>query len=191
MALEDLQTMAAEIATYEKRFRESEAKRVMLECDVAVRGYEVEAMYQSLLEQEKVHMETINMFQQIVDHIPMPIFWKDLDGKYLGCNKSYERETGFSIEKVRGRTSHEIYDDDFAGPSDYPGLEGITGPELFDRTDKIVVENGFISYRTSIKFVNQSYVPAIFYKCLYYDLNNNPVGIITFAHTRCDGSLCP
>lgn len=191
MALKDLTDMATEIASYEKRFRESEARRVMLECDVAVRGYEVEAMYQSLLEQEKVHMETINMFQQIVDHIPMPIFWKDLGGRYLGCNKSYESETGFSIESVKNKTSHEIYDPKFTTESDCPGLEGLRGPELFSRTDEIVRMKGSIIYRTKIRGASGEYIPAIFYKCLYHDLDDNPVGIITFAHTRCDGSLCP
>ena len=183
--------MAVEIAQYEKRFRESEARRVMIECEVAARGYEVEAMYQSLLEQEKIHMETINMFQQIVDHIPMPIFWKDMDGKHLGCNTAFERETGLSISHIRGKVSHDIYDDDFTGPSDVPGLEGLTGPELFDRTDDFVKAKGEFVYKTTIKTRNKSYVPAIVYKCMYYDLDNNPVGIIVFAHTRCDGSLCP
>jgi PAS domain-containing protein len=183
--------MASEIAQYEKRFRESEARRVMIECEVAARGYEVEAMYQSLLDQEKVHMETINMFQQIVDHIPMPIFWKDLDGKYLGCNKSYEQESGFTIDVVKGKDSSEIYPDDFTDVSDYPGLEGLSGPALFNRADDFVKSKGYFVYKTRIKFSGGDYVPTIFYKCLYYDLNNNPVGIISFAHTRCDGSLCP
>lgn len=191
MTIADLQSMAAEIAQYEKRFRESEARRVMIECEVAARGYEVEAMYQSLFEQEKIHMETINMFQQIVDHIPMPIFWKDLDGKYLGCNTAFEKETGFSIEQVKGRTSRDIYGDDFTRTSDTPGLEGLTGPELFECTDAFTKAKGSCIYRTSIKIQDGSYIPAIFHKRLYYDLNNVPVGIIVFAHTRCDGSLCP
>lgn len=191
MALKDLQEMATEIATYEKRFRESEARRVMLECDVAARGYEVEAMYQSLLEQEKIHMETINMFQQIVDHIPMPIFWKDLDGRYLGCNRAYVDETGFSADQVKGKDSRELYGDDFTEQSDTPGLDGLTGPELFECTDGLVKAKGSLVYKTSIKSKNGLYIPAIFHKRLYYDLNNLPVGIIVFAHTRCGGSLCP
>ena len=73
MGLEELNEYAREIAEQEKRFRESEVKRVMLECEVAARGYEVEAMYQSLLEQEKIHIEEINLLQQIVyNHLYLP-----------------------------------------------------------------------------------------------------------------------
>lgn len=88
MGYDDLNNYAKEIADYERKFRESEAKRTVLECEVAARGYEIEAMYNSLLEQEKIHIEHINLLQQVVDHIPMPIFWKGLDGVCLGCNKS-------------------------------------------------------------------------------------------------------
>ncbi len=162
MTIADLQSMAAEIAQYEKRFRESEARRVMIECEVAARGYEVEAMYQSLLEQEKIHMETINMFQQIVDHIPMPIFWKDLDGKYLGCNTAFEKETGFSIEQVKGRTSRDIYGDDFTRTSDTPGLEGLTGPELFECTDAFTRRKDHVSTERVSKF-RMAHISLLFF----------------------------
>lgn len=183
--------MASEIVQYEKKFRESEARRVMLECDIAVRGYEVEAMYQSLLEQEKIHVAKINMFQQIVDHIPMPIFWKTIDGDYLGCNKAYEKETGYSRDFVRGKRSEDLYDTEFTGEDGPEELEGLSGADLFRRTDDIVKVEGTYTYKVSIRSNTGRYKPAIFYKALFYDLENNAEGIITFAHTRCDGSLCP
>lgn len=184
--------MAAEIVEYEKKFRASESKRVMLECDVAARGYEIEAMYDSLLIQERIHVEAINLLQQIVDHIPMPIFWKDLDGKYLGCNKSYETETGFTKEAVIGKKSDMLYQEDWIDGIDIPDeFQGLSIGEMFNRSDEITKREGVHTYKLGFRLRTGGYIPAIFYKRLCYDIEGNPSGIIVFAHTKCDGSLCP
>lgn len=177
MALEDLQSMATEIATYEKKFRESEARRVMLECEVAARGYEIEAMYNSLLEQEKIHIEEINLLQQIVDHIPMPIFWKDMGGKCLGCNKACEDALGLTKSDIIGKTVFELFDIGYA--------------DIYNNADMETIKYGKYIYTTVFKSVDGSLETAVFYMTIFHDCSGNKAGIIVFAHTRCDGSLCP
>ena len=83
MSAQNLKEYAKEIADYERKLSEKTARVIGLECEVAARGYEVEAMYNSLLEQEKIHIGTINLLQQIIDHIPMPIFWKNMNGQAI------------------------------------------------------------------------------------------------------------
>ncbi|MFX0030686.1 MAG: PAS domain-containing protein, partial [Candidatus Hermodarchaeota archaeon] len=34
------------------------------------------------------------MFQLVLDNIPQHIFWKDIDSKYLGCNRNFARVAG-------------------------------------------------------------------------------------------------
>lgn len=177
MALEDLQEMASEIAMYEKKFRESEARRVMLECEVAARGYEVEAMYESLLEQERVHIEQINLLQQIVDHIPMPIFWKDMDGICRGCNTACEEVLKLTKYDIIGKTVFDIFEPSYA--------------EIYHNADGFVIKYGKYTYSTVFKSVDGSIQTAIFYMKVYKNCAGDDTGIIVFAHTRCDGSLCP
>jgi PAS domain S-box-containing protein len=43
-----------------------------------------------------------------IDTIPNPVFYKDAQGRYLGCNKAYEEFFGRPKEWVVGKTAHEI-----------------------------------------------------------------------------------
>ncbi|MCC6528492.1 MAG: PAS domain S-box protein [Polyangiaceae bacterium] len=45
----------------------------------------------------------------ILDTIPQSVFWKDLDGKYLGCNATFARAAGLrSPGEVVGKTDFEL-----------------------------------------------------------------------------------
>jgi len=46
--------------------------------------------------------------QQVLDAIPVPIFLKDADMRYLGCNTAFSRFTGLSTRKLTGRTVYDI-----------------------------------------------------------------------------------
>ncbi len=45
----------------------------------------------------------------LIDSIPDSIFFKDLQGRYQGCNKAYSARSGFSLDQIRGRTSEELF----------------------------------------------------------------------------------
>jgi len=177
MGLDDLRKFAAEVVDYEKKFTEARAKMAGLECEIAARGYEVEAMYQSLLEQEKVHIETIELLQQIINHIPMPIFWKDKDRVCLGCNIACERALGLSRENIVGKTVFDMFDKQYA--------------EIYDQADTQTFANGKYTYIGEFKRLDGSVVNAVFHMCAYYTIVGEEAGIIVFAHTPCDGRLCP
>jgi diguanylate cyclase (GGDEF)-like protein/PAS domain S-box-containing protein len=51
------------------------------------------------------------LLQKVLDTIPMPIFWKDLNSKFLGCNHYFAKESGKSSpEELVGK-------DDYSTPS--------------------------------------------------------------------------
>jgi len=52
--------------------------------------------------------EPMNFFQILVDTIPNPIFFKSVDGLYLGCNKAFEAFLGLERDKVVGKPVYEI-----------------------------------------------------------------------------------
>jgi PAS domain S-box-containing protein len=45
----------------------------------------------------------------LINSIPDSIVFKDLEGRYIGCNQAYSVRTGYSIEQVRGHTSLELF----------------------------------------------------------------------------------
>jgi PAS domain S-box-containing protein len=44
----------------------------------------------------------------MIDTIPNPVFYKDADGRYLGCNRAFAQFLGVSEGEIVGRTIHEI-----------------------------------------------------------------------------------
>ncbi len=58
---------------------------------------------QRLLERER------GILKGLIDSIPDLIFYKDADGKYLGCNKAFEEFVGLTEELVVERTDHQLF----------------------------------------------------------------------------------
>jgi PAS domain S-box-containing protein len=48
------------------------------------------------------------MDYQIIDAIDASIYWKDLSGKYLGCNKYMEKMAGLSRDEILGNTDEAL-----------------------------------------------------------------------------------
>ncbi|MCK9376561.1 MAG: PAS domain-containing protein [Syntrophobacterales bacterium] len=57
---------------------------------------------------EKALWDHLHFLQVLIDAIPMPIFYKNPQGVYLGCNEAFEQCQGLSKEQVIGKTVHEI-----------------------------------------------------------------------------------
>lgn len=48
------------------------------------------------------------LFQDLLNLLHTPIFYKDIKGKYLGCNKAFEDFLGLSLNEIVGRTAKDI-----------------------------------------------------------------------------------
>lgn len=49
-------------------------------------------------------------FEQIIDHTPGSIYWKDTDGRYLGCNRFMVKTAGLnSRDEIIGKTDYELW----------------------------------------------------------------------------------
>ncbi len=55
-----------------------------------------------------------DLLQQLIDTIPAPIFYKDASGRYLGCNRAFESDTGMHRADIVGRTAFDVYPPDLA-----------------------------------------------------------------------------
>jgi len=48
--------------------------------------------------------------QTILDSIPVPVFLKDEEGRYLTCNTAFETFFGVSRKGIAGKTEHDLFD---------------------------------------------------------------------------------
>ncbi|MCG8310279.1 MAG: response regulator, partial [Cytophagales bacterium] len=56
----------------------------------------------------KFHKDQSLFMQTLLDAIPSSIYYKDSEGKYLGCNQAFESFFGLDRTKIIGKSSHEI-----------------------------------------------------------------------------------
>jgi diguanylate cyclase (GGDEF)-like protein/PAS domain S-box-containing protein len=53
--------------------------------------------------------EQQRLLQELIDAIPDPIFIKDTTGKYLACNRAFERLTGVATDAIQGKTAQDLF----------------------------------------------------------------------------------
>ncbi len=114
--------------------------------------------------------EQKNFFKQMLNAIPDLILYKDMDNKYLGCNKAFaENLIGLDEQNIIGKTDLEL------GKSDQ--MEGFFSPK-----DKEVLEMGKASaYEVKIKMVNGTTMDVEALKTPFYDDNGKIAGLIGIA----------
>ena len=57
---------------------------------------------------EEQQQEQLSFLQTLIDTIPNPIFYKDWEGKYLGCNQAFEKYYGVSRTGLVGKSVSDI-----------------------------------------------------------------------------------
>ncbi|TFB12177.1 response regulator [Candidatus Marinimicrobia bacterium MT.SAG.3] len=87
---------------------------------------------------------TADNLQNIIDHVPQLIFWKNRDLVFMGCNRRFAEEVGLkSPSQIIGKTESEI----FTNPKDI---------EIFHEADKRVLETGIPEIHSNQKEITGS-----------------------------------
>ncbi len=77
--------------------------------------------------QAEAALRSLSDFRQtLIDSIPNPVFYKDVEGKYIGCNEAFAALVGLPKEDVVGRSVFEVV------PKDLADLWREKDQELFD-----------------------------------------------------------
>ncbi|MGA7628374.1 PAS domain S-box protein [Methanoregula sp.] len=58
----------------------------------------------------------VQFLQQLIDTIPSPVYYKDNDLRYMGCNKTFESYFGLSRNAIIGKTADIILASELAAP---------------------------------------------------------------------------
>jgi diguanylate cyclase (GGDEF)-like protein/PAS domain S-box-containing protein len=107
----------------------------------------------------------ISFRQKLIDTIPSPIFYKDIQGRYIGCNKAFEEYLGTNREELYGKS---VFD--------------LSPPELAQKyyeMDQALFDNpGTQVYESSVKYADSSVHDVIFYKATFDDDDGKVAGMI-------------
>ncbi|WP_445474898.1 sensor histidine kinase [Methanococcoides methylutens] len=116
-------------------------------------------------EAEKVQKTYFHFLQELIDAIPLPVFYKNKDGIYLGCNKSFEEFIGIKKEELVGKTVFDLCPEDLA-------------PKYYEK-DNELFENGQIQiYESWCESIDGSRRRVVFNKSLFTDLNGDKAGLV-------------
>ncbi len=105
-------------------------------------------------------------FQQtLIDTVDAPIYYKNKNGDYIGCNKAFEKFLSLSSDDIIGKKVFDLVAKDLA--------------TLYTKKDNELFKNPHPQQYEGIhRFPDGSSKHLIFYKNIYYDEENNIQGIV-------------
>jgi PAS domain S-box-containing protein len=110
-------------------------------------------------------IENPNLHQKIIDALPIPIFYRDINGIYIATNKAHENFIGLKKEEIIGKTVFDVQPADIA--------------EMYARRDQELVESpGDQSYETKFRLSDGSIHDVIFNKAVIRNDESEIVGIV-------------
>jgi PAS domain S-box-containing protein len=114
---------------------------------------------------ERMLQEQLQFLQRLIDTIPMPVFYKDVNGVYLGYNRAFEVFLGMPREKLIGKTVYDV------APKELADQYYRKDKELFDRP-------GIQTYEFSVRHADGTIHDVIFNKATYTDAQGEIAGLI-------------
>jgi PAS domain S-box-containing protein len=101
----------------------------------------------------------------LMEAIPAPVFYKDMAGRYLGCNRAFEKNLGVSREQIIGKTVYEVAPKDLA--------------EVYHQADEeLLKQPGGQTYESSLLYADGTRHQVIFNKATYQDAEGEVGGLI-------------
>lgn len=103
--------------------------------------------------------------QLLINAMPTPIFYKDVDGIYLGCNDAFEEFIAIRREDLIGHSVFDLYPQDDA--------------ELYHRKDKQLFDNpGTQVYEAEIHDIDGGTHVVQFHKSTFHNADGRVAGLV-------------
>ena len=107
----------------------------------------------------------LHFTESLLDAISNPVFFKDKEGRYLGCNRAYQEFRGITKQELCGKNVFQV-----ALPEDSE-VHHAMDLQLF--RDRVVPE-----YEISHLLRNSSRRDVVYHKACFYDVSGQPAGLI-------------
>ncbi|GAB7025045.1 PAS domain S-box protein [Geotalea toluenoxydans] len=114
---------------------------------------------------KKTIQEQLRFLQVLMDTMPAPVFYKDMTGRYLGCNASFAAFIGMPRIQIIGKTVYDI------APKALADIYHTSDLELAKR-------QGVQVYESRTPYADGSYRDVVFYKALFTNTEGIPEGLV-------------
>jgi PAS domain S-box-containing protein len=104
-------------------------------------------------------------FKAIINNIPHPIFYKDTEGKYIGCNEAFSDFVGLPVEEIIGTTVHRV------APAEYADAYHQADLALIKQQGKQVSE-------AQLLHADKTYHDVIFNKSFFSSQDEKQTGLV-------------
>ncbi len=101
----------------------------------------------------------------VIDALPFPIYYKDHEGRYLGCNKAYEEFVEIPKAEIIGQTVFQVFDKIPAS------IFAASDQELLDNPGIQIYESPVIQPGQNTRYVK-------FHKATFHDEDGSVAGLI-------------
>ncbi len=114
---------------------------------------------------ERRLLDQMQFSNTLLEVSPAPIFYKNKDGKYLGCNAAFEKFVGIKRDKLVGKTVFDISPRNIA-------------EEYFKKDQELFENPGVQIYDWKVARSDGAIRDVIFHKATYADKKGNVAGLI-------------
>jgi PAS domain S-box-containing protein len=107
----------------------------------------------------------LNFLEVLINTLPTPIFYKDIHGRYQGCNDAFVEIIGKSREDLIGKTSHDIFPERVAN-------------ELHEKDRELLKANTIQNYQFRLDLEDDSQIDVIFHQASFLNHDGEIVGLV-------------
>ena len=127
------------------------------------------AVFNNITDRKKAEqkiLENRSFLNSLLNSIPIPVFYKDISGNYLGFNKAFEDFFGTTAKELVGKSVFDI------SPSERARIYHQKDIEVFENPDSIQV------YESKVKNYHGQELSVIFQKAALLDNSGQVMGLI-------------
>lgn len=143
-----------------------------LKRDFCVKTYGVDGLLsilrEEIAEREKIDTELtkqVDFLQRLIDAIPNPIFYKDINGVYKGCNQAFLEYLGISKDQIIDKSVYDLSPRELA--------------DRYHQADMTLFNHpGTQIYESSVQYNDGQWRDVIFHKATYRDRDGNVAGLV-------------
>jgi len=114
---------------------------------------------------EQDWMEQLHFFQTVLETLPNPVYYKDAEGRYLGCNLAFASYAGLPKDEILGKGVDDLVPPELAQPH-----------HMADR--EVLRERGTRTYEAEVTHADGSLRTVIESKAPFFDLEGRVAGLV-------------
>lgn len=113
------------------------------------------------------------LLRGLLNSIPDVVFYKDLEGKYIGGNPLFSKVTGYTAEEYIGKTSEDLFEMNLA-------------TELTKNDQEVITEKSEVVDISYLKDKDGKTIPLEITKAPFYSTNGELIGLLGIARDITD-----